>query len=69
MWNLFIGEALCPEGTFELRSEQEEVSMPESKDSWRSVPGRRSSQCKGPEVGVHLVCSVICRKARVAEAE
>lgn len=24
---------------------------------WGSVPGRENDQCKGPEVGVFLVCS------------
>lgn len=37
------------------------------EDSWRkNMPGRRNSQCKGPEVRVCLVCSRKDEEAKVA---
>lgn len=35
----------------------------------QSLPGRGRSICKGPEVGVWLVCLKVSRDARVAGAE
>lgn len=59
---------LFEKGAFEQRPEEAEgVSH---VDTWgKNIPGRGSSQCKGPEAGTRLICWRNSQEAGLAGAE